>query len=206
MRYQLIISFIFLFFISCKKTPPTIEIIDFNKFSMVGVPVKEQKKITDERFRLIELKTKNHLVPAINLKNSNGEEVRLKSLYNGQKSILLFANSTCPACDIAYQKNFPTIGDSLTKRDIKHRFIPIIVQYDQDIEKADRFKKKKKELEEFYQEVYVISDTIAAQFNIYGYPVQIFLDEIGVVEKYNFGAAYDVNKKRMAEVIDFFER
>jgi len=204
--YQRLFLFLLLIsFIACEENVPVIEVIDFDQYSMVGVTVEKQQEHYELLTRLIELKTEKHAVPNVHLKDSNDKEAYLLELIENKKCVLLVANSTCPACDLAYLNNFPQMRDSLEKKGLDYNFIPIMVRNDRDFQKVERFTKKVKELEKLYSNVYIISDTTANKFNIYGFPVQLYVNKKGIVEHYELGGSHEMDSRKLAKVLQFFD-
>lgn len=208
MKQRLLFLFAFFSLVSCEEAVPKIKVIDFDKHKLRaihgGITVKRAEAHSKKMRALVLKSTEGFAIPNVLLKNKLETNLDLYSLTHERKSILLFSSTSCGACSIAYFENFPFIIDSLKRQKIKYNIIPIVVSNERDSEQPDRFKKHLSRFQKFYPEVYVLEDSLSKKFNIYGFPLQLFIDEKGVVKDYQLGASFDGYQKKMKKVFSFF--
>lgn len=187
---------------------PLIEPFDYEKFQLEskahGVKADQAEEHYKEMLQLIKVKTVEHLLPNMPLSRIDGTSLSLRNLIKGKKNILMFSISKCLPCEQAYFQNFPEIKDSLDKKGIKYSLISIVVQKEHHLKKVNSFHEKLTKYESLYGQVYVMKDSLAKSLNVFSYPVQLFINENGVVKHYERGASSKLNSKKLAKVLEFF--
>ncbi|MEQ8908873.1 MAG: hypothetical protein RIC95_06755 [Vicingaceae bacterium] len=59
-------------------------------------------------------------------------------------------------------------------------------------------------MEAHYPEIFIISYSTAQKLNIYGFPVQLYVDKKGIIKHYEMGGSFELSHKKLDMVTKFF--
>jgi hypothetical protein len=174
---------------SCKQKEYIIP-VDIQAFYMDN-KTSETEREAEEKNRkifgaLIENTVEKHL-PSTEVFSLSGEKYDLAELVKG-KTIIISSDPYCAAGVASIIEDFPFLKKKLHKEFEDVNIICLAIREEED----DYFKRLLSDLQNHYDEVYIIDNEQALSINMVG-ASQYFLNKEGIVKKIVFGMAIDRN-------------
>ena len=194
----LCITFLVLAIASCNRTDNYIIPVDYEKYyeGITSLTEKEGQELSQRIYMDWYNNTIGKEIPDINVKNLEGETIKLKKWLN-RETILVFTDTHCGFGKEEVEKEVPmTIGsikDELVGIDI------LCLVEDAEISAPGEALDYAKGLQGSYNNIFIIDQQDALRMNLTGSPSKFYIDKDQIVRQVHIGFA--MNQEQREESI-----
>ena len=193
-RLALVIPIVLIAFASCKRTNNYIIPVDYEKYyeGITSLTEKEGQKLGQRIYMDWYNNTMGKEIPDINVKDLEGETVKLKKWLN-RETILVFTDTHCGFGEEEVEKELPMAISSM-KDELVGIDILCLVEDAEDSAPGEALNYAKS-LQGSYNNLFIIDQKDALRMNLTGSPSNFYIDKDQIVRQVHIGFAMDQEQR-----------
>lgn len=197
-RLAFVFSIILIAFASCNRTDNYIIPVDYEKYyeGVTSLTEKESRALDSKIMMDWYNNTMGREIPDINVKDLNGETVKLKNWLK-RETILVFTDTHCGFGKEEVEKEFPSTISNM-KDELVGIDILCLVEDAEDSEPNETLDYAKS-LQGSYNNLFIIDQKDALRMNLTGSPTKFYIDKDQIVRQVHIGFA--MNQEQREESI-----
>ena len=193
-RLAFVFSIILIAFASCNRTDNYIIPVDYEKYyeGVTSLTEKESRALDSKIMMDWYNNTMGREIPDINVKDLNGETVKLKKWLK-RETILVFTDTHCGFGKEEVEKELPSTISNM-KDELEGIDILCLIEDAEDSEPNEALDYAKS-LQGSYNNLFIIDQQDALRMNLTGSPTKFYIDKDQIVRQVHIGFAMDQEQR-----------
>ena len=193
-RLAFVFSIILIAFASCNRTDNYIIPVDYEKYyeGVTSLTEKESRALDSKIMMDWYNNTMGREIPDINVKDLNGETVKLKNWLK-RETILVFTDTHCGFGKEEVEKELPSTISNM-KDELEGIDILCLIEDAEDSEPNEAVDYAKS-LQGSYNNIFIIDQKDALRMNLTGSPTKFYIDNDQIVRQFHMGFAMNQDQR-----------
>ena len=189
-----VLAIVLVTFASCNRTSNYIIPVDYEKYyeGVTSLTEKEGRALDSIIMMDWYNNTMGREIPDINVKDLNGETVKLKNWLK-RETILVFTDTHCGFGKEEVEKEFPSTISNM-KDELEGIDILCLIEDAEDSEPNEALDYAKS-LQGSYNNIFIIDQKDALRMNLTGSPTKFYIDKDQVVRLFHMGFAMNQDQR-----------